>query len=78
MPSYSPFGRMYPSLTPTPALGSYGRTGPSILISQPRSTIASQNRIYGYYRSRGQGPFYINVLKQAIGPRPYVNPFTLI
>jgi len=78
MPSYNRFGRMYPSLTPTPGLGSYGRTRAAILISQPRSTIGSQNRIYGYYRSRGQGAFYINILKQAIGPQPYVNPFTLI
>jgi hypothetical protein len=78
MPSYNRFGRMYPSLTPTSGLGSYGRTGAAILISQPRNSIASQNRIYGYYRNRGLGPFYINLLRQAIGPQPYVNPFTLI
>jgi hypothetical protein len=78
MPSYNPFGRMYPSLTPTPGLGSYGRTSAAILISQPRTTIASQNRIYGYYKNKGLGPWYIQRLINAIGPRPYVNPFTLL
>jgi hypothetical protein len=78
MPNYNPLGRIYPSLTPTSGLGSYGRIGAAILISQPRNSIGSQGRIYGWYRSRGLGPFYVNLLKQAIGPRPYVNPFTLI
>ena len=78
MPYYNPLGRIYPSLTPTSGLGSYGRIGAAILSSQPRSPIASQNRIYGYFRNRGLGPWYINRLKQAIGPQPYVNPFTLI
>jgi hypothetical protein len=72
MPKSSFFNnpQSYPSLTPTYGLGSYGRIGPSILISSPRTKIGSQGRIYGYYSSRGQGQQYINFLKEAIGPRP--------
>jgi hypothetical protein len=68
----------YPSLTPSYGLGSYGRIGPALLISSPRTKIGSQGRIYAYYKSQGQGQQYIDFLKNAIGPRPYVNPFTLI
>lgn len=70
--------RSYPSLTPAYGLGSYGRIGPSILISSPRTKVGSQGRIYAYYSSRGQGAQYINFLKQSIGPLPYTNPFSLI
>ena len=77
MPGYNaPYS--YPSLTPTYGLGSYGRTGAAVLISSPRTKIGSQGRIYGYYKSRGQGSLYINFLKNAIGPQPYTNPFTVI
>jgi len=68
----------YPSLTPSYGLGSYGRIGPALLISSPRTRIGSQGRIYAYYKSKGQGQQYIDFLKNAIGPRPYTNPFTLI
>lgn len=63
-----PYG--YPVLTPTYGLGSYGRTGPAVLISSPRTKIGSQGRIYAYYKTRGQGQQYIYFLIKAIGPRP--------
>ena len=78
---YSGARAAYPSLTPAYGLGSYGRTGTSILISSPRNKIGSQGRIYGYYKSIGKGPEYIDFLKQSIGPTPRYNPnnnFTLI
>jgi len=59
----------YPSLTPAYGLGSYGRTGPAILISSPRTRIGSQGRIYAFYKSRGQGQEYINYLAMLIGPQ---------
>ena len=61
----------YPSLTPAYGLGSFGRTGPALLISSPRTRIGSQGRIYAFYKSRGEGQQYINFLKQMIGPQPY-------
>jgi hypothetical protein len=77
MPGYkAPYS--YPSLTPTYGLGSYARTGAAVLISSPRTKIGSQNRIYTFYKNRGQGQLYINLLKRSIGPIPYTNPFTLI
>ena len=68
----------YPSLTPAYGLGSYGRTGPALLISSPRTKIGSQGRIYAYYKSIGKGQEYIWFLKSAIGPQPYVNPFSYL
>ena len=59
----------YPSLTPAYGLGSYSRTGPSMLISSPRTRIGSQGRIYAFYKSRGQGQEYINYLAMSIGPQ---------
>ena len=63
-----PYG--YPALTPTYGLGSYGRTGPAVLISSPRTRIGSQGRIYAYMKNIGQGQQYIYFLRNAIGPRP--------
>jgi hypothetical protein len=68
----------YPSLTPAYGLGSYGRTGPALLISSPRTKIGSQGRIYSYYKSIGQGEQYIWFLKRSIGPQPNVNPFSYL
>jgi hypothetical protein len=66
----------YPSLNPTYGLGSYGRIGPSILISSPRTKIGSQGRIYAFLKQRGQGPAYIQFLIKSLGPRPaVVNPW---
>jgi hypothetical protein len=65
----------YPSLTPTYGLGSFGRTGPAILIGSPRNKIGSQGRIYAYMKSRGQGQQYIAFLIKALGPRPTVSPW---
>ena len=48
----------YPSLTPAYGLGSYGRTGPALTISSPRTRIGSQGRIYSYFKSRNQGAEY--------------------
>jgi len=61
--------RTYPSLTPTYGLGSYGRTGPAVLISSPRCKIGSQGRIYAWMAANGQGPQYIQFLLKAIGPQ---------
>jgi len=63
-----PFG--YPVLTPASGLGSYGRTGPALLISSPRTKNGSQGRIYSYMKNIGQGPQYIQFLINVIGPRP--------
>jgi hypothetical protein len=63
-----PFG--YPSLTPSYGLGSYGRTGPALLISSPRTKNGSQGRIYAYMKNIGQGPQYISFLLRTLGPRP--------
>ena len=63
----------YPSLTPTYGLGSYGRTGPAILISSPRTKNGSQGRIYAWMKNHGQGQQYIQFLINALGPQPRVN-----
>ena len=63
-----PFG--YPVLTPSYGLGSYGRTGPAVLISSPRTKNGSQGRIYAWMKNKGQGPQYIQFLLNVIGPRP--------
>lgn len=68
----------YPSLTPTYGLGSYGRTGPAVLISSPRTKNGSQGRIYAWMKNNGQGPQYIQFLINAIGPQPYNNRFRMI
>jgi len=63
----------WPSLTPTYGLGSYGRTGPAVLISSPRTKNGSQGRIYAWMKNHGQGQQYIWFLINAIGPRPAGN-----
>jgi hypothetical protein len=70
----------YPALTPAYGLGSYGRIGPALTISSPRSRIGSQGRIYAYYKSRGRGQEYEQYLINALGLRymPRVNPWSLI
>ena len=75
MPYYVNTG--YPVLTPSYGLGSYGRTGPALLISSPRNSVGSQGRIYAWMKSHGQGPQYIQFLLKSIGPRPSgANPWT--
>lgn len=70
----------YPVLTPAYGLGSYGRTGAALTISSPRTKIGSQNRIYSYYKTRGQGYEYEQYLINALGLKylPRVNPWSLI
>ena len=70
----------YPSLTPAYGLGSYGRTGAAIAIGAPRNKIGSQNRIYSYWKSKGQGQAYEQYLIQALGIKflPKVNPGSYI
>jgi hypothetical protein len=68
----------WPSLTPTYSLGSYGRTGAALLISNARSKNGSQGRIYAWMKNRGQGPQDINFLIKVLGPRPQVSPWTSI
>jgi hypothetical protein len=70
----------YPALTPAYGLGSYGRIGPALIISSPRTKIGSQGRIYAYYKSRGRGQEYEQYLINTLGLRymPRVNPWSLI
>jgi hypothetical protein len=70
----------YPALTPAYGLGSYGRTGPAIVISSPRTKIGSQGRIYAYYKSKGKGQEYEQYLINALGLKymPRVNPWSYI
>lgn len=63
----------FPSLTPAYGLGSYGRTGPALLISSPRTKNGSQGRIYAWMKSHGQGQQYIQFLLNSIGPHPNYN-----
>jgi len=70
----------FPALTPAYGLGSYGRTGVSLIISSPRTKIGSQGRIYAYFKARGQGQQYEQFLINALGLKylPRVNPWTAI
>jgi len=70
----------FPALTPAYGLGSYGRTGAALTISSPRTKIGSQGRIYAWYKARGQGQYYEQLLINALGLRylPRVNPWTAI
>ena len=62
--------KTYPSLTPTPGLGSYNRTSAAILCGNPRVKIASQRRIYAWYDARDQGAWYKQQLLLSLGPVP--------
>jgi hypothetical protein len=75
MPRYA-----FPSLTPAYGLGSYGRTGAALTISNPRSKIGTQNRIYSYYKRKGLGSQYEQYLINALGLKylPQVNPWNNI
>ncbi len=68
------------SLTPLYGLGSYGRTGPAVIISSPRTKLGSQGRIYAYMKTHGQGDAYKAQLVQNMGLQfmPRVNPWTYI
>lgn len=70
----------FPTLTPTYGLGSYGRTGVALTISSPRTKIGSQGRIYAWFKARGQGQYYEQLLIDALGLKylPRVNPWTAI
>jgi len=57
----------WPSLTPAYGLGSYGRTGPGLIISSPRTKNGSQGRIYAWMKNNGQGPQYLVFLIRALG-----------
>jgi hypothetical protein len=67
-------------LTPMYGLGSGSRTGVAVNISGPRTKIGNQNRIYSYYKARGQGQEYQQYLIRVLGIKylPRVNPWTLI
>ena len=70
----------FPVLTPAYGLGSNGRTGVAINISSPRTRLGSQGRIYAWYRARGQGQYYEQLLINSLGLKylPKVNPLTII
>ena len=70
----------YPSLTPAYGLGSYGRNGPSMTISSPRTRIGSQGRIYAFFKAQGRRYEYEQFLIRSLGLRylPRVNPWTSI
>jgi hypothetical protein len=72
-------GSGYPVLTPTYGLGSYGRTSAAILIGGPRNSIGNQNRIYYWYKKRGQGQQYKDYLLKVLGNQPtYRNAWSII
>ena len=56
----------YPSLTPTYGLGSYGRTGPAIIIGGSRPKIGSQSRIYNYFRTPNERAAYVQFMSYLI------------
>jgi len=60
----------FPSLTPTPGLGSYSRTSAAILCGNPRSRVGGQNRIYYWWSKRGLGQEYKERLLLSLGPVP--------
>jgi hypothetical protein len=69
------------SLTPIYGLGSYGRTGAAVLISSPRNRIGNVNRIYTYYKNRGESEeFKFYLATKVIGTQylPKVNPWSYI
>ena len=63
----------FPALTPTYGLGSSGRTGVAINISSPRTKLGSQGRIYAWYRARGQGQYYEQLLINSLGIKGYTH-----
>jgi hypothetical protein len=65
-------------LTPAHGLGSYGRTGISILVGGSRNRIGSQKRIYSYHKARGEGELHKKFLLNAIyGVQQDVDALTL-
>ena len=56
----------YHSLTPTYGLGSYGRTGPSIIIGGSRSKIGTQSRIYNSFRKPSERQAYVQFMAYLI------------
>jgi hypothetical protein len=50
-----------PYLQPTPSLGTGARITGSVGLGT-RPQIGGVSRIYNYYKSRGQGPQFINTL----------------
>ena len=60
---------LYPSLTPTYSLGSYGRTRGALLISsRVGAKRASAGRIYAFEQRKGQGQAYKEYLLKVLGP----------
>lgn len=54
------------SLNPMSGLGSYSRVIGAIAISQPRNSIGSAQRIYGYIKNR-EGPVVaLNFIQNAV------------
>jgi hypothetical protein len=70
----------YPSLTPTTGLGTRGRTGAALVISNRRTKLASQGRVYAFYKQRGEGQLYEQQLINALGLKnlPKVNIWSLM
>ena len=68
----------YPVLTPAYGLGSYGRIGPALAISSPRTKIGSLNRIYSYMKPIGLAYQFEQYVILALGLKylPKVNPWT--
>jgi len=67
-------------LTPTFGMGSYGRTGPAMALSNHHSKIGSQSRIYSFYNSRGLGQQYQEYLIKVLGlnNHPRVNRWSMM
>jgi hypothetical protein len=67
-------------LTPAFGMGSYGRTGPAMALSNHHSKIGSQSRIYSFYNSKGLGQQYQEYLINVLGlnNQPRVNRWSMM
>jgi hypothetical protein len=72
--------RGHSALTPLHGFGKFGRTGAALIISNPRTKIGSQNRIYKFFQNLGEGQLYKHQLIDALGLQylPRVNPWSMI
>ena len=64
----------YPYLSPLPGLGSYGRVIGATLVSTPRATFGSANRIYNFMKKTKGVDFTLNYFNNlSFGPYKFNN-----
>ena len=64
----------FPSLNPLFGLGSYGRVIGATLVSTPRSTFGSANRIYNFMKKTKGVDFTLNYFNNlSFGPYKFNN-----